>query len=188
MGMESLIFGGLSAIGGMMSSGAANRAAKQNTLSAIMELQGQYQQVNTQNEQLLQEVDLIRMNAEGQFNERYQQLQDVKENNRLFVATSGLSTNQSEQVASEVSDRKAYNDIGAIEFSAAAQRRNISQQIKVNRDSLKFAGFKAAGSIQNSVHHAQGVAQQAMLSTVSSLFKYAPPGTFGAGSGMKTYP
>src|SRR5215217_7255633 len=115
MGVESLIFGGLSAAGGLMQASSSARAAKQNGLATMLELQGQYEQVGTQNEQLLQEVDLIRLSAEGQVRERMEQLNKVKENNTLFMAASGLSFNNAQEVAGRVSDKKAGNDVQVIE-------------------------------------------------------------------------
>src|SRR5829696_6655970 len=107
MGWESLIYGGLSAIGGLQSTQAGAKQAKMNSLAAMMELQGQYEQTGTQNEQLLQEVDAIKIGAAQQMNERYEQLQSIKENNRLAVAGSGMSWNASEGVAERISDREA---------------------------------------------------------------------------------
>ena len=178
MGMESLIFGGLSAAGGLMSTAAAGKEAKANAQAAIMELQGQYTQVAIQNEQLLQEVDAIKIGAKQQINERYEQLQSIKENNRLAVSASGMSWNASADVADKVSDREAYKDVGMIEFNAASQRRNVSQQIKVNREALKYGGFRAATNVSNGYRRASEIGSQAALSTLTSLFKYAPPGTF----------
>lgn len=173
MGMESLIFGGLSAAGGLMSTGAAAKQAKANGLAAIMELQGQYEQVAVQNEQLLQETTSIRLAASHQVNERLEQLQSIKENNRLAVSATGMSWNGSERIAEKISDREAYKDLGIIEFNQAAARRNVSQQITMNRAALKYGGFRAATNVSNGYRQASGIGQQAAISTLTSLFKYA---------------
>jgi hypothetical protein len=173
MGMESLIFGGLSAAGGLMSTMAAGKQAKANAMSSILELQGQYEQVATQNEQLLQEAGSIRLAAAHAVNERLEQLQDIKENNRLAASAAGLSWNGSERVAEKVSDREAYKDVGMTEYNAAAHRRNLGYQIKMNREALKYGGYKSATQISNGFRNASGIGAQSFITSATTLFKYA---------------
>jgi hypothetical protein len=187
MGIESLLFAGLSAAGGMMATRGAAKQAKANAMSSILELQGMYEQVAIQNEQLLQETDSIKIAADLAMNERVEQNEKIKRMNRSFMSSSGLAANFSAQVAERVGDVAMRKDIQTTQYNAAGQRAKISDQIKVNRMSLKYGGYRAATNISNGFREATATGQQAVISTLTSLLKYSSsPGGGGGGGGGST--
>lgn len=175
MGAEGLLAAGLSIAGGIMQVGGAAREAKANSRLAILELQGQWEQVGIQDEQLLREADTIKTAAAVSVEERYQQLAKIKTNNALFMTISGLSENLSEGVADRESARAAAHDVRLIGYQAASQRRNIADQITVNRMALQYGNYRAATTISQGTAKTIGVGQQALISFGQTLLKYAGP-------------
>lgn len=177
MGIETALIGGgllMSAAGGVMQMGAARKQAKANAMASILELRGQYEQVGIQNEQLLAEAETIKLAADAAVEQRYEQLRKIKTNNLLTTAVSGLAENMSIAAADKASDKAVGRDVTMVRYNEALTRRNVSNQIRVNRMGLQYGGYRAAMGISQGTANTIGVGAQAGFSFGQSLLKYAP--------------
>lgn len=164
----------LNGLGGLLSTFGAARSAKINDRRAIEEYTGLWQQVGLQNEQYLDAMKAVEMQAQQAVEGRIEDGLQTKAKNAAWMSASGTSFNASQAIAAQQTDKKVARDAQTLEFNAAMQNKRIAAQIKVNRMSLDTAKAKVAATISQGTANTIGTAESAAIDFAGSLIKNAP--------------
>ena len=159
-------------IGTAISVGSTMYGAYASGQEAKSQAEWQNYQLDVQNDQMKEEQEMIRLQAQETEVARMRAARQARASNQALVAASGVTENFSfTEGADKASDRNMRQDLATLRLNSSYQINRISNQIFVNKQEGRFVTAMASTKATNSLIGA-GLESGAKVANAYNTYDY----------------
>jgi hypothetical protein len=161
-------------VGTMLMAGLSIASTGMTMMGAQAEAGVRRAQIDTENRQLAEEREMLRIQAMKQENERLEEHRKLMAQNEAWLGASGLAENMAyEQAVIPANETAMKRDAQTIALNAQARDSRIADQIHINKMERQHVGTKAKLQVAQSLLDGVGRVANSAASSASNRSTYA---------------